>query len=67
MYFSALKELPAQTSSILSYIDPVSAIIFANIFLHESLSIFGTVGAVLILGSMLVSEINLKMKNKKDA
>ena len=67
MYFSALKELPAQTSSILSYIDPVSAIIFANIFLHESLSVFGTVGAVLILGSMLVSEINLKMKNKKDA
>jgi RarD protein len=67
MYFSALKELPAQTSSILSYIDPVSAIIFANIFLHESLSIFGTVGAVLILRSMLVSEINLKRKNKKDA
>ena len=67
MYFSALKELPAQTSSILSYMDPVSAIIFANIFLHESLSVFGTIGAVLILGSMLISEINLKEKNKKDA
>ena len=62
MYFASLKELPAQASAILSYIDPVSAIIFANIFLQESLSLFGTIGAVLLLGSMLVSEINIKKK-----
>ena len=63
MYFAALKELPAQTSSILSYIDPVSAIIFASIFLKENLSLFGTIGAVLLLGSMLVSEIHIKKKS----
>ena len=62
MYFSSLKELPAQTSSILSYLDPVAAIILSDIILGEKMSYFGIIGAVLLLGAMLVSELNFKKK-----
>ena len=55
LYFSSM-DLPAQTVAVFSYLDPVSALFFAWIFLHESLSAAGTLGAVLILGSALVSE-----------
>ncbi len=64
LYFSSLKELPAQTSAILSYIDPVSAIILSDIILGERLSPFGTVGAVLLLGALLVSELTFRKKQK---
>ena len=41
----------------MSYIDPVSALILSAIVLHEKLSVFGMIGAVLIIGSALVSEV----------
>lgn len=65
MYFSSLKELPAQTSSILSYLDPVAAIILSDIILGEKMSYFGIIGAVLLLGAMLVSELNFKKKQSE--
>ena len=64
LYFGAIKELPAQTSALLSYIDPVSAIILSAVFLREGLSATGFVGAVLVLGSTLLSELSLPHKNK---
>lgn len=64
LYFGAIKELPAQTSALLSYIDPVSAIILSALFLGESLTISGAVGAVLVLGATLLSELALPHKNK---
>lgn len=57
LYFGAIKELPAQTSAILSYIDPVSAIFLSALFLGERLTLPGTIGAVLVLGCTLVSEL----------
>ncbi|MEE1040936.1 MAG: EamA family transporter [Lachnospiraceae bacterium] len=48
--------LPAQTVAVFSSLDPVSALFFAWIFLAESLSAAGALGAVLILGSAFVSE-----------
>ena len=62
LYFGAIKELPAQTSALLSYIDPVSAIFLSVLFLGERLTLPGTVGAVLVLGSTLVSELSLGRK-----
>lgn len=57
MYFGSIKELPAQTSALFSYIDPVSAIILSALFLGERLTAFSAIGAVLVLGSTLLSEI----------
>lgn len=50
LYFSAMKKLPAQTIAVLSYIDPVTAILLSAMILGEVMSIPQWVGAVLILG-----------------
>ena len=56
LYFGSMKKLKAQTIAVMSYIDPVFALLLSAAVLHEKLSVFGIVGAVLILGSALVSE-----------
>jgi len=60
LYFGSIAVLKAQSVAILSYIDPVSALVLSGIFLRESLTFFGIIGAVLIIGSAMLSEINLK-------
>ncbi len=62
IYFSSIGTLKAQTVAIFSYIDPVIAIILSALLLKEEMGIFGIIGAVLILGSTLFSELNLKKK-----
>ncbi len=64
LYFGGIKELPAQTSALLSYIDPVSAIILSAVFLREGLTASGVIGAVLVLGATLLSELSLPHKSK---
>ena len=56
LYFGSMKKLKAQTIAVMSYIDPVFALLLSAAVLHEKLSVLGIVGAVLILGSALVSE-----------
>ena len=60
MYFGAIKVLSAQTVAIFSYLDPIASIVFSTLFLHEPMDAYGIIGAVLILGSTLVSELRLK-------
>ncbi len=62
IYFSSITELKAQTVAIFSYIDPVVAIILSAVVLREKIDIFSIVGAILILGSTLFSEISIKNK-----
>ncbi len=57
LYFGSLDGLRAQSAAILSYIDPAAALFFSALFLREPLSLSGIVGAVLIIGSAVVSEI----------
>ncbi len=64
MYFASLKRLPSQSVAILSYVDPVSALFFAAIFLKERLTLAGILGAVLIIGAALFSELSPKRKEK---
>ena len=64
LYFLSLKDLSAQTSSILSYIDPVFAVVLSAVLLKEPMTAQTAIGAVLVLGSMLISELQLK-KTKK--
>lgn len=56
LYFSALKELKGQSIAIMSYIDPVSAVIFAAVFLGEGMTFPQIAGGILILGSTFFSE-----------
>lgn len=56
LYFGAIEYLPAQTAALYSYIDPIVAVILSAVLLAEKMDIFGTIGAVLVLGSTIVSE-----------
>lgn len=56
LYFSSLKELKGQTIAVLSYIDPIAAVLISALFLGEQLTMFQIIGGVLILGSTFISE-----------
>ncbi|HVJ48843.1 DMT family transporter [Desulfitobacterium sp.] len=55
-YFTSIKELKGQTIAVLSYIDPISAVIIAALVLGESMSFRQIMGGILILGSTFLSE-----------
>ena len=57
LYLGSMDGLRVQTVAIMSYIDPVSALLFSALLLGERLSVFGVIGAVLIIGSAVISEI----------
>ena len=58
MYFSSLKELPGQKVAILSYVDPLVAVLVSVIWLGEKLTLPQLLGGLLILGFTLWSEID---------
>ena len=56
LYFGSMDNLKAQTIAILSYVDPVTAFLLSALLLREPLSTAGIIGAVLIIGSAVISE-----------
>ena len=62
MYFSALKELLGQQVAILSYVDPLMAVLVSVVWLHESITIPQIIGGLLILGFTLWSELPARKK-----
>lgn len=57
LYFGSLDSLNAQTAALFSYIDPVVAIILSAAVLREKVGIAEIIGAILVLGSTMVSEL----------
>ena len=57
LYFGSIKELPAQTVAIFSYIDPILAVLLSALLLKENMDMLSILGAVMILGSTFVSEM----------
>lgn len=66
LYFGSLSRLPAQSAAMLSYLDPVIAVVLSMLVLKENMTaemkILTAVGAVMILGAAFLSETNLKKK-----
>lgn len=60
LYFGSMDGLKAQTIAIFSYIDPVVALILSALLLAERMSMLQMGGAVLILGSAVLSELQKK-------
>ena len=56
IYFAAMGGMKAQTIALYSYLDPIIAVILSAVLLHESLSIAGWIGAVMIIGATMISE-----------
>ena len=55
-YFSALKDLTGQEAAILSYIDPLVAVIISVLLLGEPMTLMQLIGGALILGFTLWNE-----------
>ena len=60
LYFGSIENLKAQTIALFSYVDPVSALLFSAILLHESFTIKGLIGAIMVLGAAILSERDQK-------
>ena len=60
LYFSALRELPGQEAAILSYIDPLVAVLLSVFVLGENITLTQIIGGILILGFTLWNEIKTK-------
>ena len=57
LYFSSLKEIPGQKAAILSYIDPLVAVVISVTVLQETMTLWQAVGGILILGFTLWNEL----------
>lgn len=67
MYFSSLRELTGQKAAILSYIDPLVAVICSVLILKESMTISQAAGGILILGFTLWNEISPERERKNES
>lgn len=56
LYFSSIKEVSSQSIAILSYLDPIVAIIISFLFLGESMNAIQVLGGVFILSTAYMSE-----------
>lgn len=57
LYFASMKTLSAPSVALCGYIDPISALFLSALVLDETLTVTGVLGAVLIIGTAVVSEI----------
>ncbi len=62
LYFSSLKELPGQKAAILSYIDPLVAVLISVTLLGEPMTLWQAIGGLLILGFTFWNELSAKNK-----
>jgi len=57
LFFGSMTSMKAQEAAVLSYIDPVTAILLSALILSQPISTVQIIGSVLILGSTLVNEL----------
>ena len=62
LYFSGLQKLSGQSVALISYLDPVSALLFSALLLHEVMTPIQMIGAVLIIGGAMFGEIRKQRK-----
>ena len=56
LYFSSIRDVKSQSIAILSYLDPIVAILMSFFFLGESMNLIQVLGAILILSTAYISE-----------
>ena len=56
-YFSSIGKLPVQTVAVCGYLEPLSAVVFSVIVLHETMLPIRILGAALIIGGAVSSEL----------
>lgn len=66
LYFSAIKDLPGQKAALLSYIDPLIAVIISVLLLGEKMTLWQVIGGIMILGATLYSELSQAKEKTND-
>lgn len=64
LYFSGLQKLSGQSVALISYIDPVSALIFSALLLHEVMTPVQAIGALLIIGGAMFGEMGRNTQHR---
>ncbi len=59
LFFSSLRDLSGQEASILSYVDPLVAILVSVSFFGETISFIQIIGGIMILGFSSMNELNI--------
>ena len=57
MLMQCIEHIHAQSVAIISYLDPVIAVLLSIFVLGEGMNVIGIIGAVLVLGAALMSEL----------
>lgn len=57
LYFSTIGKLPVQTVAVCGYVEPLSAVLFSVALLGETMSLWQTLGAVLIFSGAVLSQM----------
>ena len=63
LYFGSMNGLKAQTVALMSYIDPIVAVLLSALLLRENMGVLEIIGTLLILGAAMISELPEKKKN----
>ena len=64
LYFGAMRDLKATTVALYSYIDPALAVLLSATVLGEAMTGVEILGAVMVLGATMASELTPKRKNR---
>lgn len=57
LYFSSIAKLPAGSVAICGYLEPLSALAFASLLLHEQMAVVQLLGALLVIGGAAWGEL----------
>ena len=62
LYYSPLSKLPVQTVAVCGYLEPLAAVVFAAIFLGETMTFVQVIGAVCIIGGAVAGELTAQQR-----
>ncbi|MBQ3424988.1 MAG: EamA family transporter [Clostridia bacterium] len=65
LYFSALAALPGQEAAILSYVDPLVAVVISLVVLREPVTGLQLVGGAMILAFTLANELGSRRRRRR--
>ena len=62
LYFSSMGELPVTRVAVCGYLEPLSAVVLSAVLLGEPMTAANILGAALILGGAVYSEMGDKLR-----
>ncbi len=57
LFNRALQDMDVMKASLLSTFEPVAAVLFGVFLFHEQIDLFGVIGVILVLASLIISEL----------